>query len=199
MQFEAADGAELVGDLASPASPRAVAVLCHPHPRFGGNRYHPLIAALHAALPQAGIASLRFDFRADFADGVGERLDALAALDRLDTAVPDLPMALVGYSFGAWIALSARDQRITAVVAVAPPLAAMTAPPMPVAPTLVLTPAHDQFSAPVQNDEVIAAWRADGASVDHHIVEMADHYLAGAISGVTQCCVDWMSTQHRLS
>jgi alpha/beta superfamily hydrolase len=193
VHFSASDGTALVGDLVVPRSPRAAVVLLHPHPQYGGNRHNAVVSALHAALPAAAMASLRFDFRADFTGGVGELLDAVAAVDRVIADVPDVPVALVGYSFGAWIALGVRHDEVGAVVAVAPPLAAMPATTPPEIPTLVLTPAHDQFSAPAQNRPVVERWQAEGRPVEHAVIEMADHFLTGSIGSVAQQAVGWIA------
>jgi uncharacterized protein len=176
-----------------PGSVIAAAVICHPHPQYGGNRFDNVVTALYDLLPASGIATLRFDFRAVFGDGVGERLDALAALDELSAAVDDVPIALVGYSFGAWVALGLDDERISAIVAVAPPLAAMSPVPPPTVPTLVITPAHDQFSPPSATEPIVADWRSRSAApVDLQVVEMADHFLAGRTAAVAQSATTWI-------
>ncbi len=205
LHFEASDGTRLVGDLALPAAPHAAVVLCHPHPQYGGNRHNPVVAALHTTLPRSGVASFRFDFRADFDGGVGERLDAHAAIELVAERVAHLPVAVVGYSFGAWIALAvandpvvagAAPTAIAAVVAVAPPLAAMEQLRPPQQPTLVLTPGHDQFSDPAHNEPVVREWRANGAStVEHSVVPMADHFLTGSTAAVAQQADAWLSEQ----
>src|SRR5260370_38627548 len=87
-----------------------------------------VISALFAALPAAGVTCLRFNFRGvegsdGFHDeGRGERLDVQAALRDLDIVLaPTSPMILTGWSFGADVALSTREDRIDAWFAVAPP------------------------------------------------------------------------------
>jgi uncharacterized protein len=193
LEFASLDGHHLVGDLAVPRSVIAAAVVCHPHPQYGGNRFDNVVTALYDRLPDSGIATLRFDFRAVFGDGVGERLDALAALDVLSGAVDDVPIALVGYSFGAWVALGLDDERVAAVVAIAPPLAAMSPVPIPTVPTLVITPAHDQFSPPSATESIVADWRSRSAApVDLQVVEMADHFLAGRTAAVAQSTTTWI-------
>lgn len=197
VHFSASDGTALVGDLALPSSPRAAVVLLHPHPQYGGDRHNPVIAALHAALPASAMASLRFDFRAEFTGGAGEQLDAVAALDHVTTEVPGVPVAVIGYSFGAWIALGLRHDRLGVVAAIAPPLAVMPETPAPERPTLVITPAHDQFSPPAQNRPIVERWDAEGgAPVEHAVVEMADHLLAGSTATVAQQAIAWIAA-HR--
>jgi uncharacterized protein len=192
--FSSADGAPLVGDLSLPSFTRAAVVLLHPHPRYGGDRHNPVITALHTALPASAVASFRFDFRADFTGGVGERLDAVAAIDHLTAEIPDVPVALVGYSFGAWIALGLRHERLGAVVAVAPPLASMPTTPRPALATLVITPAHDQFSPPAQNRPIVEQWNTEpGPLVEHAVIAMADHFLAGSTVAVAQQVTAWIA------
>jgi alpha/beta superfamily hydrolase len=193
------DGHRLTADVAVPESIRAGGVIGHPHPPYGGTRHDRVVSALFDALPAAGVAALRFDFRSEFSDGVGERLDALAALEALAEVAPGVPLAMVGYSFGAWVSLGLDDDRIGAVVAVAPPLAVMSATPAPTVPTLVLTPAHDQFSPPSATEPIIADWRSSSnTSVVVEVIDMADHFLAGRTGAVADRTVSWLSDRWRL-
>ena len=102
-------------------------MLLHPHPRFGGDRFNAVVAALFRSLPAAGITALRFDFRpgagADGGDLADERLDTVAALDALAAHVPGLPLFVVGYSFGAAVGLGVDAPGGDGPVAIAPPLA----------------------------------------------------------------------------
>jgi uncharacterized protein len=189
ISLSAPDGAVLAGDLARPVEARAAAVLCHPHPAYGGDRHNIVVDALFRALPAAGIAALRFDFRAG---GGGEQDDVLAALDRLAAEVPGVPLWLVGYSFGADVALSVDDPRGAGWVAVAPPLR-FGGPPAPARgdsrPALVLVPEHDAYSPPERARAATAAWPA--ATVE--VVPMADHFLAGAAGKVAATVTAWLS------
>jgi alpha/beta superfamily hydrolase len=81
---------------------------------------------------EEGFSTLRFNFRGvgrsggSYNEGIGEREDVKAAIDYLFSAFgrSDLPLILLGYSFGAWAALPVGidDHRIRAMVAIAPPL-----------------------------------------------------------------------------
>ena len=215
VEFETADGVLLAGDLALPDGPpgqralRGGAIGCHPHPQYGGNRFDHVVTSLFRALPTIGVAALRFDFRRSFDDGVGERLDAAAALDTLAdeldgepaslTSGGSLPLVAAGYSFGAMIAASLDDPRIAACVLVAPPLAVMTPavePPGRGVPMLVLTPVHDQFSPPEATQPILDRWSAAGtAPIDHRTIEMADHFLHGATARVAADATTWLTRQ----
>src|SRR5690348_2382922 len=141
LTLHTADGHSLAADTADATPPqRGVAVVCHPHPLYVGDRFNPVVQALFDALPAAGFTTIRFDFREAHDRGVAERLDVRAAIDAV--AVDGLPVVVAGYSFGALVALSTRDPRISAVVAVAPPLTPGAEGPG--VPALVLSPTHDQ-------------------------------------------------------
>lgn len=197
-EFTAADGAPLVGDLALPASPRMAAIICHPHPQYGGDRFNHVVTALFAVLPPADIAALRFDFRDEFSGGTGERLDALAAIDDVAVAVPGVPIVALGYSFGAMIALGLDDERVTALGLIAPPLAMAPVVAAPSVPTLVLVPAHDQFSPPAVASPIVARWAASAtAPIEQRTIEMADHSLVGHTGTVADQVTAWLSPRRR--
>jgi hypothetical protein len=188
------DGVSLAADLAlPPGTPRAAAVLCHPHPAYGGDRHNIVVDALFRALPPAGVASLRFDFRP--AGSGAESADVVAAADALAAEVPEgVPLWLVGYSFGADVALGVDDPRAAGWVAVAPPLR-FGDPPVPGRggagdgrPVLLVVAEHDQFSGPERAAAATAGWPA----VTTAVVPMADHFLAGSAGAVAVTVRDWL-------
>ncbi len=91
---------------------RRAALVCHPHPAFGGTMETGLVVALCRQLAAGGVMALRFDFRGvgrstgQATGGEVEHLDVLACLDWLQRRAGQVPH-LVGYSFGAAMALSA--------------------------------------------------------------------------------------------
>ena len=194
-QLTTSDGHRLQADLARPSAGTGAGgavVLCHPHPRYGGDRFNPVVTALFDALPRAGYTALRFDFRRQFGEGVAERHDVVAALDHLDDVVvgdPELPRYVVGYSFGAMVALGTADPRIAAIAAVAPPWA-VSPLPVPDRPVLVLCPRHDQFSPPERTEPIVAGWPA----AELQVIESADHFLAGHTGDVAARVVRWLRT-----
>lgn len=196
VEFEASDGVELVGDLALPARPIAAAIVCHPHPQYGGNRFNNVVSAVYASLPEAGVATLRFDFRQTFAHGVGERLDAVAALDELGREVADVALVAIGYSFGAMVALGLDDPRVSALALIAPPLTMATDLRRPSVPTLVLTPRHDQFSPPTASEPMVTSWQdaTPAVAIDHRVIESADHSLVGRTATVADEVTRWLTS-----
>jgi uncharacterized protein len=181
------DGDLLVGPLSRAAGPVPAAVVCHPHPQYGGDRRHPVVDAIFRRLNEAGFHSLRFDFRRSFGGGEAERLDVVAAVDALTERFPGSPVHVAGYSFGAAVMLAVDDPRIASKVAVAPPLTAMPVTPTRTA-TLVLVPAHDQFCPPGAAAEIVQQW----PDTQLEVVDMADHFLVGRARAVADIVARWL-------
>lgn len=188
----ASDGTELEAEVSWPAEAVAVAVLSHPHPLYGGDMWNPLIDHLFGALPAAGIAALRYNFRGTGSsggshdDGKAERLDAAAAFGaaaRLaaeqsgDGGTPAVVSA--GWSFGGDVSLSADHDDLSAWIGIAAPLrivdtADMAAPSDP-RPKLLLVPQHDQFRSPADAAEIASGW----TNTQLALIEGGDHFLMG--------------------
>ena len=108
-------------------------VLCHPHPQFGGTMENLIVTAVEEALVKSGWAVLKFNFRGvgksggEYGEGAGEVADVRAAVDYLrgQEGEQASPLYVVGYSFGAGVALQAclRNTEIAGFVGIAPPLA----------------------------------------------------------------------------
>ncbi len=88
-------------------APAAAALVCHPHPLYGGTMHNKVVYRLARGLRRAGNVVLRFNFRGvgrsegGHAHMAGEIEDARAALDWLRARYPDAPVVLAGFSFGA--------------------------------------------------------------------------------------------------
>jgi len=93
------------------AEPRYAALVCHPHPLYGGTMHNKVVYRMARGLRKTGAVVLRFNFRGvnlsegEHAQGVGEVDDARAALDFLRTRYLNLPWMLAGFSFGSRVAL----------------------------------------------------------------------------------------------
>jgi hypothetical protein len=107
------------------------AIVCHPHPQFGGTLHNKVTHKVAATLHGLGAAALRFNFRGvgrsagSFDGGRGEREDARAALAWLAARHPRARRWVAGFSFGSWIAagLAASDPSVERLILVAPPVA----------------------------------------------------------------------------
>lgn len=182
------DGLPLEAELARPtdAGPvRAGVVLCHPHPLQGGTMRSIVISALFDALPETGVACLRFNFRGvegslgTHDEGDGERLDAKAAIAALaDDLAPGAPLVLTGWSFGADVALSVTDPRLVAWFAIAGPLRFVREAEIVAGdprPKLLALAERDEIRAPAEIQVEVAGWTNTRVAV----VPGASHFFIG--------------------
>jgi uncharacterized protein len=111
-------------------NPAMAALVCHPHPLYGGTMHNKVVFQAAKSLHGAGLPVLRFNFRAaglsegEHDRGRGEREDVRAALDYLAGEFPRLPVVLAGFSFGAWVGLSvgAEDARVRRLIGIGIPV-----------------------------------------------------------------------------
>ncbi|MEM8620237.1 MAG: alpha/beta hydrolase [Actinomycetota bacterium] len=154
------DAVTLAADIVEPSHAVAAAVLCHPHPAYGGNRFNTVTQACFDALPDHNVRTLRFDFRDALrspSDDPPAGLD-LAAHDvraAIDAVRPstECPLLIIGYSYGALATLAALGAQqgtghLAALALIAPALSVHTMQLAAPVPTLVAVPEHDQFCPP---------------------------------------------------
>jgi len=178
----------LEGLLANPGHGAPAAVVCHPHPMYGGSMYNNVVDATLAAMWQLGYATLRFNFRGVGASegehdgGPGEVDDAVAAMTFLlaQPGVRNSNATMAGYSFGAMVAVSAGYERaeIARIVAVAIPLAMADAriPDGASKPILMISGDRDSYS-PVAGLRALQSRIGDSARLE--IIAGADHFFGG--------------------
>jgi alpha/beta superfamily hydrolase len=120
----------LEGDLTVPSVAARGAVICHPHPQYGGDMHNSVVRAIAGVLADTGHATLRFNFRGvgasggRYGGGVGEADDAHAAVSYVCEHADVPAVTLAGYSFGAMVALKVgvHVPAVDRLIAVAPPL-----------------------------------------------------------------------------
>ncbi len=172
-------------------APRLTALVCHPHPQFGGTLHNKVVFRAAKAGVQAGVPALRFNFRGvgksegQFDQGVGEQDDVRAALDFLVTRFPDRPVCLMGFSFGAWVGLSvgAQDPRVQYLVGLGLPVASTDLGFLRQAtkPKLVIQGTEDVYGP---RRPVEALFQALAEPKRIHWVEGADHFFTGRLTEV---------------
>jgi alpha/beta superfamily hydrolase len=192
------DGISLEAEWNAPPEPVAVAVLCHPHPAYGGTMRSIVTSALFAALPAGGIAALRFNFRGvegsagSYSEGLSEPLDVVAAIDAAAAAC-SAPCVLAGWSFGADMALAVTDERVAAWALTAPPLrfrppdsyAAVARDPRA---KLFVLAEHDEFRAPAEIEAAVSGWE----NTRTEIVPGASHFFVGRTDRVVDLTVEFV-------
>jgi hypothetical protein len=184
------------------------AVVCHPHPLFGGTLHNKVVFHTMKALNSFGFPVLRFNFRGaglshgEHDHGNGEVEDVRAALDWLDSEF-HLPLVFAGFSFGAAVGLrtACPDPRVKALIAVGTPVApvvAGTEAPRTYTfdflhdcakPKLFVSGARDQFGPRAKLEALVA-------SVPHPkkliLIEGADHFFEGRLRELREAIEGWV-------
>jgi alpha/beta superfamily hydrolase len=160
------DGIALEARWDAADDPLVAAVLCHPHPLYGGTMEVPLLRTVAGRLVAAG--------------GRAAVADLAAAVDTATAAFPGLPLALAGWSFGAVIALCWQTDTGSRhrLAAIAPPTRVEVSPGLPdpaslaPAPRLFVIGSRDQFT----DVETLGAY-AGALGAELRVIPGSDHFF----------------------
>ena len=170
------------------AALRMCAVVCHPHPLYGGTMHNKVVYRLARGLRRSGVTVLRFNFRGvgrsqgEHANLEGEIEDARAALRWLRERYPDAPYALAGFSFGSRVitrlGCQAADARFL-LAAGFPTRLGDTGylDDCPAAKVFVQS-THDEFAPRGEFERLYDRFAEPKRAI---FVEAADHFFAGAL------------------
>ena len=168
--------------------PRALALVCHPHPLFGGTMHNKVVYRVARALRSSGFAVLRFNFRGVGKSegrhnlGVGEVEDARAALDWLRRRYPGLPYILAGFSFGSRVILNLGCALPDAERLIALGFPAKRDPVGVLAhctvPKVFLQSTHDEYGPPLEMEALYAQVAEPKQLI---WIEATDHFFAGGL------------------
>jgi uncharacterized protein len=184
------------------------ALVCHPHPLFGGTLHNKVVFHTMKALNSFGFPVLRFNFRGtglshgEHDYGKGEVEDVRTALDWLSNEF-HLPMIVAGFSFGSAVGLRAAyaDDRVMALIGVGTPV-------IPVAeadeeprvynfdflrdclkPKLFVSGGRDRFG-PQEKLKALAASVSEPKKLV--IIEGADHFFEGRLRELREAIESWV-------
>ena len=184
------------------------AVVCHPHPLFGGTLHNKVVFHTMKALNSFGFPVLRFNFRGaglsqgEHDRGEGEVDDVRAALNWLD-AEYHLPLLLAGFSFGSAVGLRAAcpDPRVRAVIGLGTPVvpvAEATEEPRVYTldflrdctkPKLFVSGARDKFSPREKLEKLVESVPEPKKLV---MIEAADHFFEGRLRELREAIELWI-------
>jgi len=198
VSFPTQDDLQLEGFHTQGAEGCGGAILCHPHPLYGGDMHNNVIGALQKALAEKGFSTLRFNFRGvggsggSYADGIGEEGDVRGAVQFVSEK-EDGPLFLVGYSFGAAVGTKAvaADERVRALVCISPPIAMYDFSFLRdyERPTLLVAGDGD-FVCPITLLEELVSSLPQPRSI--HIVPGADHFWWGREGRLADYVIDFL-------
>ncbi len=185
------------------APPKLAAVVCHPHPLFGGTLHNKVVYQAAKSLDALGIPVLRFNFRGagmsagSHDRGIGEKDDVRAALDFLAGEFSGVPLLLAGFSFGCWVGLKVgcADPRVSALIGLGTPVNNSDF-------SYLLGCAKPKLFVHGANDEHgdVQKLRALVASLpgENHleVVEHADHFFAGKLGQLDRAITSWLKNRY---
>jgi uncharacterized protein len=188
---------------AGSASPTHAALVCHPHPLFGGTLHNKVVFHAMKALNSFGFPVLRFNFRGtglshgEHDNGTGEVDDVHTALEWLEREFA-LPIVFAGFSFGAAVGLRAvhSDPRVSALIALGLPVAAVddriydfeflrTSSK----PKLFISGSRDQFGPPGKLESAVETFAEPKKLVR---IEAADHFFEGRLREMRDVIEAWL-------
>jgi alpha/beta superfamily hydrolase len=110
--------------------PKGVGLVCHPHPLGGGTMHNKVVFRVAAGLLDAGLITLRFNFRGvgastgEHEDVEGGKEDVGDALDYLAGRFLDQPITLAGFSFGSRTGMEVgmNDDRVVRLISIGTPV-----------------------------------------------------------------------------
>ena len=166
----------------SPGDRDVWAILCHPHPLYGGSMDDAVLDVARTRFRAVGGGTVAFNFRGVGSSegrhdsGAGEVDDVVAVADWLESHHTVDALTLIGYSFGssvAWRALPRIRRRVPAIL-IAPPFGGMAFPPCPGAAGTVIAGDQDPFV----DTETLEQWLISQAGMRHIAIADADHFFA---------------------
>jgi uncharacterized protein len=182
------------------ARPPLAAVVCHPHPLFGGTMHNKVVYQAAKSLDARGIPVLRFNFRgAGLSAGVhdrgqGEKDDVRAALDFLGGEFPGVPILLAGFSFGAWVGLrvGCEHPRVSHLIGLGLPVNSTDFSFLRQCskPKLFVHGSNDEFGAIAKVKALVPTLPSENHIV---VVEGVDHFFAGRLDELHAAITNWLA------
>jgi uncharacterized protein len=179
------------------------ALVCHPHPIYGGTLHNKVVFHAMKALNSFGFPVLRFNFRGtglsegEHDHGQGETDDVRVALDWIDREF-HLPLIFAGFSFGAAVGLRAAcpDDRVKAVIGLGLPVAPVEERTYELdflhscnKPKLFVSGSRDQFGPRAKLEALVKSLPEPKKFV---IVDSADHFFEGRLREMRDAVEAWI-------
>lgn len=186
-------------------SPKGVALVLHPHPLGGGTMHNKVVFRAAAALNDAGLTTLRVNFRGvgqstgEHDEGRGEQDDARAGLDFLSQNFPGLRILLCGFSFGARVGLDVgiNDPRVAYLIGVGTPLEKYDFSFLAACrkPLLLVHGEHDEFGDVERLRKLVTDLEQRSVPVKLVVIPGADHFFENRLDELKRAITDWTNEQ----
>jgi hypothetical protein len=179
------------------------AVLCHPHPLFGGTLHNKVVYQAAKSLDALGIPVLRFNFRGaglsagEHDRGLGERGDVQAAIDYMTEKFPSIPLIVGGFSFGSWVGLQVgcADARVQELIGIGIPVNSsdFTYLHSCSKPKLIVHGTRDQYGDWEKVEQVLAHVPGETRVFFAHD---ADHFFTEKLDQLDSAITTWLTERH---
>ena len=170
---------------------RGLLLVAHPHPLHGGSLDNKVVTTLAKAANEVGWVSVRPNFRGvgmsdgEFDAGIGEAEDLLAVARFVEMSYPDLPWALAGFSFGAFVQHRLRQELpAQRLILVAPAVTLYEFDPVP-PDTVVIYGDADELIPPA----TIRLW-AEQQQLALKAIPGAGHFFHGKLKELKQAFLE---------
>ncbi len=180
---------------------RRVAIICHPHPLFGGTMHNKVVYRIAKAFQEAGFAALRFNFRGTGRSegghdhGRGEQDDLRAAIAFMQAKHPNTELWLAGFSFGASVTLrvGCHDDSARALVIAGLPVSKYDFTRIAVCdkPRLFIQGAQDEFGSVTDMQRFVDTLTEPKQLA---IIDDADHFFEGRLDEVSQAVAKFIAS-----
>jgi uncharacterized protein len=183
---------------------RQVALICHPHPLYGGTMSNKVVHVLARTFNDAASAAVRFNFRGvgrsagAHDDGAGETEDVLAMLEWTAQRWSGAELVLAGFSFGAAMALRAAVRRasvgrpVARLVTVAPAIRWLeqVQEASPECPWLIVQGDEDELV----DASAVTAWAMSlSRPPELKILPGVDHFFHGRLNDLRDTVQTWLT------
>jgi alpha/beta superfamily hydrolase len=181
---------------------RAAALVLHPHPLGGGTMHNKVVFRAAAALNEAGLVTLRINFRGvgqstgEHDEGRGEQADVRAGIDYLATQYPELRLAVCGFSFGARVGLDVaiNDDRVHYLIGIGTPLNSYDFSFLESCrkPLLLVHGEHDEYGD-VEQVRQLAAKLEKRTNVRLVVIPGSGHFFENGLGELKRAIIDWIT------
>lgn len=182
---------------AAAAQTTQVAVICHPHPVYGGTMTNKVVHMLAKSFNELGVPAVRFNYRGvgasagTYDEGNGETDDTVAVIDWAKSRWPDAQLLLGGFSFGGAVAIRAavrRDAQRLVTVAPAIQRVAIDASALPTCPWLLVQGDQDELVDAADTQR----WMQTLANPPElALLSGVDHFFHGRLNELREIVLKW--------
>jgi hypothetical protein len=190
--------------------PALAAVVCHPHPLFGGTMHNKVVYQAAKTIHSFGLPVARFNFRGvGLSEGVhdkgmGEERDVLTVMDFMEAEYPGVPLLVAGFSFGSWVGLRAgcADSRVIELLGLGLPVGNLDARSFSylghcAKPKLLVSGEFDELGPPHKLREMVEHFPAEvREQTEVAIVRGGDHFFKGHLPELDHEIAGWLRKRH---